>query len=225
MHHKPIKKIAIKFIVLAVVFLCLLQTPSFSMFRVNTGQTCFEESTLIQSFGPSNSMESYIVNGASYFLKSYSDTLQALNLVEISTPSTLDTNALRTLLKGSMGNMMNAVANYRNLKVSADATPYNPVMIQRLQNFDYMALCHSKGLNESVMRKVAFFLSIGDVRGAFGNILNQSESILKLQQSAYHIQDTSILPDIELLWKLNNQLAESMLFGQYCAQIFKSINN
>ncbi|MGE5344109.1 MAG: hypothetical protein ACM3SY_21800 [Candidatus Omnitrophota bacterium] len=219
------KKSTIKIIIMAVILLCLLQVNSYSLFIVNAGEKCFEEQTVLQFTESSNSMESDIVNGAGYFLKSYSDTLLALNLVETSTPGSLDTNGFRVLLKNAMGNMMNAVANYRHLEASANATPYKPVMIQRLQNFDYMGLCAAKGLNESIMRKVASFLSSGDVRGVFENTLAQSQTILKLQQSIYYLQGTSIFQNVELLWRLNNKLAESVLFGQYCAQVFNAINN
>lgn len=221
-----------KLSIFTVLLVAFLQINSYPAFLTNTGEIFFQQNSntlsvplSVQAADNSKFIETYIINGASYIFKSYAYTLQAMQMVETSTPNTLDLNALKIILRNSIQNTTNAVLVYRNLKATADTTPYNPIMVQKLQNFDYFSYCYNNNLNETTMWKVASYLYYGDVRGTFSYLLNQFESILKLQQSILASLETVKFPEIANIWRLNHQFSDCLMFGQYCAQIFDEIKS
>ena len=91
------------------------------------------ESTLPQE----KTIRDYVIEGAGYFLESYSGFLLFLNKVELKELQGLDYNEVQMILNSAIEKMENARDVYTRLKQEADVTPYNPDMIDELMNFDY----------------------------------------------------------------------------------------
>jgi len=165
----------------------------------------------------------YVIEGAGYFLNSHSNFQEFLNRVELSDLNGIDFNDMREILYKAIEDMEKAKDSYFNLKQEADITPYNPVMINFLLDFDYDGFQKEKGLNLIVYNKVKNYLSKGDIRGVFSKFLLNSESILEQLYTIKEWIDSDKFPEISILWRVNQAYFEAQLFGQYTSEIFYSI--
>jgi len=169
------------------------------------------------------SIKSYIIEGAGYFLSSYSDTLLFLNKIEMSELIGVDYKELRAILYRAIENMEKARDAYSNLKQMADNTPYNQAMIDQLLSFDYAGFQNEKVLNNTIFKTVESYLSKGDVRGFFTLLLSNSEQILNKLYTIKAWVDTDTFPGLSTLWRVNQVFSETMFFGQYGAEVFYEI--
>ena len=187
----------------------------------NWGETVFNPITpnRLKSMGTTISVS------AGYFLQSYSHTLSALQLVENSSDGTLDYRKFRKDIRKALEEMNSTVEFYRNFKNYADATPYNETMIEILKSFDYIGFSESRGLNKVIFSDVKKFLSNGDVRGAFSKILSNCEKLSSMLESLLKSTESGIFPDLNTVWRTNNLFSDTMVFGQYCAEVFYTISN
>jgi hypothetical protein len=165
----------------------------------------------------------YIIEGAGYFLNSHSSIQALLNRVELSELNVIDFNEMKEILYKAIEDMEKAKDSYYNLKQEADKTPYNPVMINFLLNFDYGGFQEEKGLNLTIFENVKNYLSRGDIRGIFSNFLANSESILEQLYAIKEWLDADKLPEISILWRVNQTYVEAHLFGQYTSEVFYDI--
>jgi hypothetical protein len=208
-----------------IILIALITTIKLYPYVIaNRGEEVFINNNPVSMLGSANDMESYIKEGAGFYLKSNSDFLQVLNRVEVAVPGGLDYIELRALTKSAISNMESAVAAYRNLKAASDAASYNPGMIDRLKGFNYYEFRVSMELNASLSRTVEKYLSTGDVKGVFSKILVDSETLSKMLQTLYVSVDAGNFPDINLLWRINKVFSETLQFGQYSAQVFYEIS-
>jgi hypothetical protein len=177
------------------------------------------ESKSLTSF----TMRIYIIEGAGYFLNSHSSIQALLNRVELSELNVIDFNEMREILYKAIEDIEKAKDSYYSLIQEAYRTPYNPVMINFLLNFDYYNFQKEKGLNLTVFENVKNYLSRGDIRGIFSNFLANSESILEQLYAIKEWLDADKFPKISSLWRLNQDYVEAQLFGQYTSEIFHEI--
>jgi hypothetical protein len=219
---KKIKKFVSK-VSLGVLIFILFNTITYSMIVGNWADCGFGggggESKSLTSF----TIRIYIIEGAGYFLNSHSSIQALLNRVELSELNVIDFNEMREILYKAIEDMEKAKDSYYNLKQEADKTPYNPVMINFLLNFDYNGFREEKGLNLTIFENVNNYLSRGDIRGIFSNFLANSESILEQLYTIKEWVDAYKLPKISSLWRLNQDYVEAQLFGQYTSEIFHEI--
>jgi hypothetical protein len=121
--------------------------------------------------------------------------------------------------------MEKAKENYEFLKQIADTTPYNPVVIDKLLSFDYSGFCRERGLNKDAFEDVKQFLGKGDARGVFNKILTDTTVILNSLNTIKISVDMKRFPLLSNLWRLNQRFAETLLFGQYCAEVMVAIGD
>jgi hypothetical protein len=164
-----------------------------------------------------------IIEGAGYFLKSHSDMLLILNKVELSALSGPDYPGMQALMKDALENMEKAGETYKSLIAAAKETPYNPEVITKLMMFDYETFRETNGLNKDIFSRVKNYLVKGDVTGLY--VLLESDMVFIIQQLKVIKSsiDTGTFPGISLLWRLNQKYSESLLTGQYIAEVFKSL--
>ncbi|MCP5046063.1 MAG: hypothetical protein GY940_02755 [bacterium] len=210
--------------VCVVVFLVsLVSAPVFGRAIWNFTETGFDEGSS-QSSGigqlNGNSIETYIIRGAGYFMRSYSDTLLVLNRIEMSDLEGVDFEQLRLMVDQAIEGMEITRDTYIQLNNKVNSTPYNPVMIGKLLVFDYQKFGVEKGLNGNIFKTVRNYLSEGDLRGAYAYFLSGVENILNNLNQVKQSVDTGNLPDNEVIWRLNQQFSEAQLFGQYVAEVF-----
>jgi hypothetical protein len=202
-------------------FIALFVTSNFS-YPLIMGN--FSENSFVNPDVESTPLNTHIVNGAGFFLKSYSDTLLLLNRIETADINGIDYNELEILVSSAIENMHRSKEAYANLKQLADRTPYNQVMIAKLLSFDYNGFKHDKGFNPIVLKQVESYLGRGDVRGFYGHLLSATIDISTRLNTIKASIDAASLPKIETLWRINQEFSETMLFGQYAANVFKNFS-
>ncbi len=219
---KKIKKLFLKSFI-SLFVLMGINLMSFGLIMGNFGDCGFvEDEGKGLSIVKDISIKLYIIEGAGYFLNSYSDMHLFLNKVEMSELNGIDYKELRDILFRAIENMEKAKEAYYNLKQKADNTPYNQSVIDNLLSFDYKGFQKERGLNKKIFKDVESYLSKGDVRGFFTILLSNTEQILNKLYTIKESVDAEKFPEISTLWRINQDYSGTMLFGQYAAEIFQA---
>ena len=171
--------------------------------------------------GPSIGM--LIIDGAGYFLKSHSQMLMLLNQVELSERYGNDYPGMQVLVKDALDNMQKADETYKSLVAAAKATPYDPDVIAKLTVFDYDSFREANGPNKDIFSRVKKYLVKGDVTGLYVLLAADMAWIIEQLQTVKTGLDAGTMPVISLLWRLNQKYGESLLSGQYIAEVFKNL--
>lgn len=98
-------------------------------------------------------------------------------------------------------------------------------MIERLKYFDYVGFKESRGLNKEKFSDVEKYLSNGDVRGAFSKIVSNCEKLSSMLQSLLKSSESGVFPDLKTVLWANNLFSDTLVFGQYCAEVFHTLSN
>ncbi len=217
------KRLKLKFFI-GLFVLIVFNSYSFSYIMGNFGDCGFgEDEGKGLSIVKDISIKLYIIEGAGYFLNSYSDMHLFLNKVEMSELNGVDYKELRDILYRVIENMEKAKEAYYNLKQKADNTPYNQAFINQLLSFDYVVFQNENGLNITIFKDVESFLSKGDVRGLFDRLLSNSDEILNKLYTVKESVDAERFPETSTIWRLNQDYSETILFGQYGSEVFFEI--
>ena len=169
------------------------------------------------------SIDTLIIEGASYYLQGNADIQSLLNRVELQDLKAIYYPEMQRLLDSAMANITNARITYEKLVSKAEATPYNPVVMEQLMAFDYDSFMLENRLNETIFKKVEGYLGNGDITGAFRHGLSVIKSIQWLLFIVANYVEFDQMPWIGIYWKLNELCAEFSLFGSYTARIFQSL--
>ncbi|NIM15992.1 MAG: hypothetical protein GTO45_28660 [Candidatus Aminicenantes bacterium] len=161
-----------------------------------------------------------IVQGAGYSLTAQSETLKFMNRIEMSEISGIDFNELEVIIAAAVDKMDRAKDVYWMLKVTADHTPYNPEVIEKLASFDYQGFQTRHGLNGPIFAEVKNFLKNGDIRGLYARMLADAEELSGRLHGIKTMVDAGQFPEIYDLWRLNQEFSESLLLGQYASEVF-----
>lgn len=165
----------------------------------------------------------YVIEGGGYYTKANSYMMLLLNRVEMSELSSLNYPEFYYILYKTISNMEYAEMTYGNLCRTAEVTPYKQDVIETLKNFDYTGFMDKNRLNPYLFEKVESFLSKGDITGFYKQLHADVDAILN---RLYYLRETVYagdFPDIAILWRLNQDFSQSILFGQYVAQVFFEI--
>ena len=168
-------------------------------------------------------IDQYIVEGAGYFLDSYSYTLQFMRKVELSANRELNYPELSQLLDTALVNMQQARDTYKLLKETAEITPYNPVVIEALKSFDYDRYCKNNWLNSEIFSRVKSYLGKGQVTETYGKLLADMETMIYLLRLIKKYIDFNLFPPVKAVRLLNQTYSTSLLFGQYVASVFEEL--
>ncbi|MCX6584535.1 MAG: hypothetical protein NT166_30560 [Candidatus Aminicenantes bacterium] len=171
----------------------------------------------------SSTIENYVLRGAGYFLNGYADTLLFLNTVELAKLEGLQYDSLTKIIGDAAADMENAYTTYAALVQEAAQTPYNPDVIRQLEILDYKGFMEKNNLNPVIFKKVEGYLSKGNVRGVYYYLYTAVESILPVQYRVKAAVEAGKFPAVADLWLLGQTYSETLLFGQYVAQIFYEI--
>ena len=214
-----------------MIFKVFLMVFVLFIFRVNTFPLmCGNDSDIIfagdsfRSDGKSDSsLRQYVIMGAGYFLESYSDALLFLNKIEMAELTGMDYSELRMMINNAVVNMKNARSAYLSLKQLADNTPYNQIVIDELKKFDYVGFPEKNESNGIIFKDVEYYLSKGDVRGVYAQFLANTESILETLYVIKQTVDHTSFPRTADLQRMNQSYSQSLLFGQYVAEVFQEV--
>lgn len=211
---------------LVIVTIFIISQSIYPLIILNRGDEIFVDKNSPASIESQGfSIKTGIIEGAGYFLDGYAHALSFLRAVEMSEIHGVNPDELKDLVAKAVEAMTNARDTYKLLKQTADATPYNPVVIEKLMALDYDALRNTKGLNATAFAEVTAFLQKGDVRNVFGKLLSGSESLLVLLTDIQGDLETNGFPEIEKMWRINDAYADTQRFGQYAAEVFFAIGS
>jgi hypothetical protein len=214
---------------LITIVVCLLTVPAISMYVGNTSGSSFNDSgTLSEPRAnttiASGTVEDLVIKSATYFLKgkAYVDLLASR--LEAAEHDGIRFYDYQMLVDNALDNMRMARYYYQALNERAEITPYNPVVIEKLVAFDYQLFMNENSLVSDLFNRVESYLGAGDVRGAYGRFLMYTTNIINIleivQRNVYYWN----FPKTATIWKLNQECASMLLFGQYMAQVFYKIN-
>lgn len=211
-----------------VVLMAMTGTHVLGRYLLNYSSAAFNEgltggSSLSGAMAQSTSIETCVIQGAGYYFKAYSYSLLMANEIELSDLEGVNFVELRSFINQAIDNMELACDTYIDLVNKANSTSYNSAWINQLMNFDYGAFKAENGLNEAVFSDVQYFLSNGNVRGVYVETETRFETILEDLYDIKAGMDGNSLPANSTIWRLNQKFLESMLFGQYVAEVFYQI--
>ena len=201
-------------ITLGVICLILLNVYSYSRWWCNYSDNAFDGKITIKDC---------IASGAEFFLDSYSNTLLFMKKTESSSFEDLNYEELGTILDRALSSMNLANEAYVELKQAADHTPYNPVVINALRNYNYDNFRESTPVNDAVFTEVKMYLLNGDIRGVYGKILADTDNIVNLLKKVKSSVDEGKFPSLNDVWNLNQAFFNTLLFGGYVAKVFHEL--
>jgi len=168
------------------------------------------ESATISVTVPVSTFGVSIADGACFYLDSYSCFLGYLKEYEAGNMES------REALIKACENIKAADDIYKKIIEVSATYSYNDTAIDRLKSFDYDTFGKTFDLNPRVFGHVRVLLSKGDVRGVFREIRNRFRVIAGYLSAS----ETDSIPGKTDLWRINQYYAETLLFGQYAAEIF-----
>jgi hypothetical protein len=205
---------------IALLVICLLVCSGQGIGVIKgTGSSVAFESNLLKS----SSVNQFVVEGASYFLKSHSSYLALLQQIEISEIEYIPLGILNETADTAISKMQDTISAYAQLKAWADVTPYNEDVVSSLKLFNYMEFQREHNLSPAIFWKVREYLKNGDVRGIYDKMLEDSNSILKSLAGIGVDLTVGKIPSNISLWSLNQFYLECLMFDQYVSMVFYAI--
>jgi hypothetical protein len=168
-------------------------------------------------------IESYIVEGAAYYLQGCAGLQALLNRVELQEVQGIDFRELQQLADSALANMSRAVTTYERLIACAKATPYHWETVYHLFWFDYRGFCAENGLNREIFYLAAGYLCRGDITGSFQYFQGHLKTLEGLLIEIHTDIFSNRLPGLDTCWQLNEASARATLFGSYIARVFRAL--
>ena len=220
-----LKKFTIIKILLVIMALTIFSANLFPWWLSNGSGTAYNNSSdgLNSPSSLNADIDQYIIEGAGYFLDSYSYTLQFMRKVELSGNRELNYTELSQLLDTALVNMQQARDTYKILKETAEITPYNPVVIEALKKFDYDRYGVINWLNKEIFAQVKSYLIDGRVTGIYSKLHADMSTMIYLLKLVKKYVDINLFPPVKVVRKLNQTYSMALLFGQYVAGVFDSL--
>jgi len=211
------------------VFICVLGKPLAIHAVISGNDSCmaFQQGC---STGPGikalsaefKSIGQLIAEGAGYYFNSLSAYANLLNKIEMTEINGLNSQEIKSILILSIDEMEKAEASYRDLWNASVGLDYNTDIIQKLKTFNYASFQADKGLNAEIFRKVEKLLVIGDVKGVYKQFYADTFQLSEMLQYLKPMAETCVF-NTGYLWKINQTYSDTLLFGQYIAQVFNAI--
>jgi hypothetical protein len=206
-----------------VVVLSGFCLDSYAYINNNHGGRAYQEESGVSTFGITNSIEDYIVMGAGAFLNAHSSVQEILKIFELQDMEGIDSDRLRELTSKAVQDMRRTVETYTALVNKAAITPYNTAVFLKLVQFDYGSFRQNHGLNPFVFNRVAGFLKHGNVTGLFQYSLSRYIQLLDLLNTLNQAVNGGEMPELSLLWKINEGFSNQALLGSYAARVFYAL--
>jgi hypothetical protein len=184
------------------------------------GCTCTPQGLAVEV--ETTALKTKIADSAGYFLLSHSNFQSFLNRVEMSELNKVDNNELRAFINRAVDNMKKAKATYIKVKKTAKKIPFNNILIERLQAFDFDRFQSQYGLLSPIYDRVKTKLSKGDIAGLDDGVIFNMGRILNQLNQVKAVVDKGQLPDIQVLWRIFQSYVEAQLYGQYISEIIKA---
>jgi hypothetical protein len=163
------------------------------------------------------SLGQLIIDAGGHFLQSNSDYQNVLKRIELSENGLIDS------IGQAIQSMTAANAKYLEIWETSKSLEYDPVVIEKLSQFDYTGYQVENNLNTVIFKRVEDFLKQGHVRELFQQAYIDSRKILEKLKDIQTSLESGKKVDISNYWRLNQLYLEFALFGQYASEIFIKI--
>jgi hypothetical protein len=213
--------------VLAGLFIFGLVIPGYSMYVGNASENGFSDpggTSGVSSTKSTITIKYLIIKSAKYFLKGKSSVDLLASRLEAAELDGINFYELQQIANDALWNMRTARYYYLELKNLADATPYNQAVISQLAAFDYKAFSNENRLNNDIYGQVTGYLQAGDIRGSYDQLFTYTDNIINFMETVQWDVFCWKFPEMDTIWKLNQECAQMLLFGQYIAQIFNRLS-
>lgn len=162
-------------------------------------------------------------DGASMYLKSYSDVLILLNVYELSGVTDFDFDYAIRLTESAIVSLKESQRVYLDIvKIGRLSGPIS-VKSDALMAFDYDGFVQKNSLNKTIMERVKSYLGKGDLYGAFHKAVQDQSEILRILEAVHEKLERKEVPQVQYFWTLLQKYAESTLFGNYATLVFNRI--
>lgn len=207
-----------------LLFIIILNVNIFSYVCSNGAGVGFEggEEGGIQEIGE-KTIEMYITEGAGYYLGATSDINSILKIFELQNNDGVDFDRFYRLVDNALNSMNQSVSTYEILIEKAEKTPYNQIVLNKLAIFDYHSFSLENRLNQDIFKVAESYLQHGRIIDVFKHtyanflvikgILTSIKSDIALKQ----------VPELTVMWNLNELCLETLFFGSYVARIFHEV--
>jgi len=223
---KSKKQFILKFFI-GLIILMMFYTTGFSLIFLNgSGRGYGEEggdSVCDELKSNSSIITTYIIEGAGYYLDAYSYFNSLLTRIELSDIRGVNYIECNQLINSALYNIKYAKVTYYLLIEVAEITPYNQTVISKLKNFDYDFYMNEHTLNSVIFKDMENYLKNGDIRGVYRKIYLDVIEIEKLLTSIKDKLSLDKMPDLSILWELNEAFGDTLIFGQYGARVFYTL--
>jgi hypothetical protein len=146
--------------------------------------------------------EGFIIDGASYFLKSYADIFLLLNESEIGLKNGFNLDQAHQLINSALDKLIFSEENYSMALIQIKKTVFAETWLSAVKTFDYKRLTVLRRLHPDVMGQVAAFLTGGDVIGLYQHMMDSLKNMKTTLQTIGQNTNQGILPDMEALRSL-----------------------
>jgi hypothetical protein len=180
------------------------------------------QSLSVQAAGD-QAIEYYIMEGGGYYLEANASIQKLLNRVELQEIQGLFYPELQWLSGSALYWLQRAGESYERLIRIAEATPYNPAVLEKLRTFDYDGFKSRYDLNSDIFSLVRSYLQQGDITGLFRCSHRECLEMIDILKQIRDELNFYRLPDLALFWQLNEKQSTSSLLGSYVARIFSKL--
>jgi len=211
--------------ILTFAFL-LLVTDGYGYFSYNRSCEAFPEQCE-QGEGLSiaaPTLGQLIIESAGGFIKSNSDYQLILREIELSSSYGANFVVLQELINNAIENMSMANSIYWQIWHTSKSLDYDPGVLEKLSQFDYLSYQVENNLDPVIFEKAANYLKVGDVRGTYKQAYKATGEILQYLETIKTRIDKNMLPSIKTCWRLNQLYLETELFGQYVSEVFFALD-
>ncbi|MCK4762777.1 MAG: hypothetical protein KAW12_11335 [Candidatus Aminicenantes bacterium] len=176
-----------------------------------------------ESAKSSNTIEIYLIEAGGFYLNADAGVQKLLAMVELYDLRGVDYTELKNVLTDAAGNIEKTIETYNNLINTAEITPYNEPVLNKLKAFDYKGFMVENALNSVIFTRVEDFLKKGDITGLFKKVRGNLKEIDGMLKTIHEKVSLNEMPQISALWSLNEKFSNLSLFGSYTARVFSAV--
>jgi hypothetical protein len=205
---------------LVVVFTTGFSFDAFPWGLLNHSETVFPPPSGLKTTSSSMGLDNYIIEGAGYFLESYSNTLLFMKKIELSDVEGFNRDELNVVLEKAIYNIKLASSVYLQIIKETESLPYDVAVLISLKKFDYAAFRSEIFADKEIFNEAREYMHKGDIRGVYKKMLANTEQIAGILTRMKDKVNGGVLAIIADTYMVNQTFSRSLLFGQYVAQVF-----
>ncbi len=210
-----------KIVLILTLILALFTGQVFAIFCGNDSDIAYIESSSSSRSADSNySLRQLIIIAAGNILESQSDISNFLSKAELSELNEADFTEMQAILNRAILKMEKAVGNCNQIILKAIVMPYAPDVQLELYQFNYSALQNQIGMTTDLFPKTTNYLKSGQVTDVYILLKSDMELLLEIMNEIKPVVNSNEIPDISLLWSINQKSHDLLNKGQYISEVF-----